>query len=230
MMGILMTFQRLNSEKLSEKAINQIKDLINKGTLKPGDRLPSERDLSLRLGISRGILREALKSLENLGYLSRKPGGGTFIRELMDRNSDSPLSDLLYRITYLDYLEAREMLEQKVVELAIKRASKEDLEELENLVERESSEPTPELVRQFHHKLALTTKNIILSNFMQTNYRLQKDFSVTSGIEGDVKRKMSVWQEHKAILDAIKKRDYKEGRRAVSAHLNNVRRYIEKKQ
>jgi GntR family transcriptional repressor for pyruvate dehydrogenase complex len=224
-----MKFKRLVSEKLSEKAIDQIKGLIDKGNLKPGERLPSERDLSSQLGISRGILREALKTLESLGYLSRKPGGGTFIRELIISNDELPLSDLLKRATYFDYLEAREMLEQKVVELAIERASQKELEELENILNLlEDANPTSELVLQFHHKLALTTKNIILSNFMRANYRLQKDFVLTSDVKENIQRRKLIFREHKAILEAIKERNYKKARQAVTDHLNQVRRYTEK--
>jgi GntR family transcriptional repressor for pyruvate dehydrogenase complex len=224
-----MKFKRLVSDKLSEKAIDQIKDLINKGTLKPGDRLPSERDLSTQLGISRGILREALKTLESLGYLNRKPGGGTFIRELIDPNSDLSLSDTLHRISYLEYLEAREMLEQKVVELAIERASPEELKELETIVKLlEKANPTSELVLQFHYKLALTTKNIILSNFMRANYQLQKDFVLAGDVKENDHRKKMIFLEHQAILEAIKERNYKKARRAVTSHLNQVRRFIKK--
>lgn len=223
-----MKFNRLVSDKLSEKAIDQIKGLINKGNLNPGERLPSERDLSSQLGISRGILREALKTLESLGYLNRKPGGGTFIRELSIRNEELPLSDLLKRATYLDYLEVREMFEQKVVELAIERASEKELEELEDLVKLlENSKSTTELVLQFHHKLASTTRNIIMINFMQENYQIHKDFVVTSDVKENELRKKMILQEHLAILNAVKSRNLKEARLAVAAHIGNVRRYIE---
>lgn len=224
-----MKFKRLVSDKLSEKAIAQIKDLINKGTLKPGDRLPSERDLSTQLGISRGILREALKTLESLGYLSRKHGGGTFIRELITPDAELSLTDGLKRATYFDYLEAREMLEQKVVELAIERASREELEELANIVKLlEKANPDSELVLQFHYKLALATKNIILSNFMRANYQLHKDFVLTGDVNENVHRKKTIFREHQAILEAIKERNYKKARRAVTSHLNQVRRFIGK--
>jgi GntR family transcriptional regulator, transcriptional repressor for pyruvate dehydrogenase complex len=222
-------FKHLVSDKLSEKAIVQIKSLIDQGKLKPGQRLPSERELSLQLGISRGILREALKTLESLGYLSRKPGGGTYIRDLINHNYDLSLSDTLIRISYLDYLEVREMLEQKVIQLAIERASQEEIEELENIVKLiENADATSELVLQFHYKLALITKNIILSNFMKANYRLHKDFVLTSSVKENVQRRKRIFREHQAILEAIKERDYEKARQAVTAHLNQVRHFLRK--
>jgi GntR family transcriptional regulator, transcriptional repressor for pyruvate dehydrogenase complex len=225
-----MKFRRVNADKLSEKTIAQIEGMINKGLLKPGDRLPSERELSLKLGISRGILREALKTLESLGYLTRKPGGGTFIRELTYRNNEQALSDSLKHATYLDYLAAREMLEQKIVELAIEQASDAELEEIENTIHLvEKGEVTSEVVLQFHYKLALTTRNVILSNFMQSNSELHKNFVITVGFEDDEDRKKHILREHKAILEAIKERNREKAVKAVTAHLDNARKYIEKK-
>lgn len=228
-----MKFIRLNSDTLSEKTIDQIKGLINKGMLKPGDRLPSERDLSLELGISRGILREALKTLESLGYLSRKPGGGTFVRDLADHDHDLVLFDLLKRATYFDYLEVRDVLEPKVVELAIERASDKELDDLENILRRfersKAAFQISEPVLQFHYKLALTTKNIVLSNFMKANYEFQKNFAATVDIEEDIPRRKIVLSEHRAILAAIKARNRGKAILAVADHLKNARDYLDKK-
>lgn len=225
-----MQFQRLGSDKLSEKAIDQITGMINKGLLKPGDRLPCERELALQLGISRGILREALKTLERLGYLSRKPRGGTCIRQLTNHVNGLDIADSLKHATYFDYLETREMLEQKVVELAIKRASDRELEEIDNSLNLlVSSRPTSEIVIQFHYMLALTTKNIILSNFMLTNYQLHKNFVMTTDIDKDENRKKMILAEHKAILDAIKARNLTKAQRAMAVHLNKARHNMQKK-
>lgn len=225
-----MKFKRLNADKLSEKTISQIEGMINKGLLKPGDKLPSERELSLKLGISRGILREALKTLESLGYLSRKPGGGTFIRELQYRNNGLVLSQSLKLATYFDYLEAREMLEHKVIELAIQRASDEELEDVASTIRLlDTSRPTSELVLQFHYRLATTTKNILLINLMQANYQLHINFVNTVDVDLDKDRRAMMLLEHQAILDAVKERNLVKAALAVTAHMDNARQYIEKK-
>jgi len=220
-------FKPLGTEKLSEKAIKQIENLINSGVLKPGDKLPTERELSLELRVSRSILREALKTLEGLGYLYRKTGEGTFVREITDWNSTFFLSDLIKRATFLDYLEAREMLEQKVVQLVIERASDDELKEIDKIISLlEASDLNSESVLQFHHKLALLTKNIVLIKFMLANWELHKNLVLASNVEEDEGREQSVAHEHKAILEAIKQRDVEKARLAVLTHLGNVRKHL----
>ena len=220
-------FRPLGSEKLSEKAITQIENLINTGVLKPGDKLPPERELSLELQVSRSILREALKTLEGLGYLYRRTGGGTFVREVNDWNSGLFMSDLIKRATFLDYLEAREMLEQKVVQLVIERASDKELMEIDEIISLlESSEYNTELVLQFHHKLALLTKNIVLIKFMLTNWELHKNLVIANNVSIDEGRTKTVAREHKAILTAIKERNKAKAQQAVLTHLNNIRRHL----
>jgi GntR family transcriptional regulator, transcriptional repressor for pyruvate dehydrogenase complex len=220
-------FKPLGTEKLSEKAITQIEDLINKGVLKPGDKLPPERELSLELHVSRSILREALKTLEGLGYLYRRTGGGTFVREISDWNSGLFLSDMIKRATLLDYLEAREMLEQKVVQLVIERASDEELKEIDKIIALlEGPELNSELVLQFHHKLALMTKNIVLIKFMLANWELHKNLVIANNVVMDEGRTKTVAREHKAILTAIKERNVEKARQAVLTHLNNIRKHL----
>jgi GntR family transcriptional regulator, transcriptional repressor for pyruvate dehydrogenase complex len=220
-------FRPLGSEKLSEKAMSQIENLINTGVLKPGDKLPPERELSLELHVSRSILREALKTLEGLGYLYRRTGGGTFVREVNDWNSGLFMSDLIKRATLFDYLEAREMLEQKVVQLVIERASDNELKEIEEIISLlETSEYSTELVLQFHHKLALLTKNIVLIKFMLTNWELHKNLVLANNVTEDEGRRQIVVNEHKTILKAIKERNLDKAQRAVLTHLSNVRKSL----
>jgi GntR family transcriptional repressor for pyruvate dehydrogenase complex len=220
-------FKPLGTEKLSEKAITQIENLINTGVLKPGDKLPPERELSVELQVSRSILREALKTLEGLGYLYRRTGGGTFVREISEWNNGLFMSDLIKRATLLDYLEAREMLEQKVVQLVIERTSDEELKEIDKIISLlEGPELNSELVLQFHHKLALLTKNIVLIKFMLANWELHKNLVIANNVSVDESRTRTVVREHKAILTAIKERNVEKAQQAVITHLNNVKKHL----
>ena len=220
-------FKPLDTEKLSGKVITQIENLINSGVLKPGDRLPPERELSLELRVSRSILREALKTLEGLGYLYRQTGNGTFVREINAVDSAFFMSDLIKRATFLDYLEAREMLEQKVVQLVIERASDDELKEIDKIISLlEASELNSESVIQFHHKLALLTKNIVLIKFMLANWELHKNLVLATNVEEDEGREKSVANEHKAILEAIKQRNVEKAQLAVLNHLGNVKNHL----
>ena len=225
-----MKSERLVSDRLSEKAINQISDLINKGALKPGDRLPSEGELSAQLGISRGTLREALKTLESVGYLSRKPGGGTYIRELSVADNSMALSDSLKLDTYADYLEVREMFEQKVVELAIMRASDRELEDVASTLHLlENSRPVSDIVLQFHFRLALAAKNHALVNLMRSNYRSHTNMVAAIDVDLDTVRRQMILKEHEAVIKAVQERDLEKARKAVSDHLRNARKYMEKR-
>ena len=220
-------FRPLDSDKLSGKAISQIEGLINSGALKPGDKLPPERELATQLRLSRSILREALKTLEGLGYIYRKPGGGTFVRDVANWNSGLYLSDLIKRATFMDYLEAREMLEQKVVELVIERATDEELDEVEGIVDLlEKSDLSTELVLQFHHRMASLTRNIVLVKFMLTNWELHKNLVMTNNVNFDEGRRQTVLAEHSAILSAVRQRNVKKAQQAVLDHLNGVRKNL----
>ena len=219
-------FKPLGRNKLTDKAIAQVEDLINNGTLKPGDRLPPESEMSLQLNVSRSILREALKTLECLGYISRRPGGGTFVHNVTEWKNGALLTDLLKRAAYLDYLEAREMLEQKVVELVIERATDKELDDFERFVsEFEDSDTYSEVMMQFHYKLASLTRNAVLINFMLINWELHKHFSLISDENPDQDRRRAVIEEHRAMLDAIKQRNVRKAQQAVLDHLRGVRLY-----
>ncbi|MEO1308417.1 MAG: GntR family transcriptional regulator, partial [Pseudomonadota bacterium] len=76
-----MPFQKISSEKLSEAVVRQIEALILQGLLRPGERLPAERELSERLGVSRPSLREALAHLQEVGLLTSKVGSGVYVAD-----------------------------------------------------------------------------------------------------------------------------------------------------
>jgi len=73
-------FKPIRPKKLSEEIVSQIKDLISNGELKPGERIPSERELAAFLGVSRPSVREAIMVLEAMGFLESRQGGGNFVR------------------------------------------------------------------------------------------------------------------------------------------------------
>ncbi|QUL98163.1 MAG: FadR family transcriptional regulator [Candidatus Fermentithermobacillus carboniphilus] len=221
-----MEFKKLTTQKLPDKVKEQFVELIKNGVLKPGDRLPPERDLAGHLGVSRGVLREALQVLEAHGYITRKPGGGTYVRELGDQLVGiDGLCDKLKQATFMDLLEAREAIEEKAVQLAIQRASDEDLAQMESiLAQAKQGAGTPELDRAFHLCIASATKNVVITNFMSANLELIKDItSQTHRLPG---RSDEMIKEHEKILNAIRHRDPLAARAAVLEHLTNVRNAV----
>ena len=88
-------FQPIKPKKISEEIVEQIKHLISSGDLKPGERIPSERELATMLGVSRPSVREAIMVLEAMGFLESRQGGGTYVRSLTESTIADPLSNIV---------------------------------------------------------------------------------------------------------------------------------------
>jgi DNA-binding FadR family transcriptional regulator len=126
-----MSFKIIKRESTLEVIVQQIKDQIKKGILKPGEKLPSERKLADLLRVSRASIREAIQSLAFSGYIEVNQGKGTFITESAVKydeicNFFSRLSD--YSLNYL--MEVRIMLEGEFARLATLRATKDEIDEI----------------------------------------------------------------------------------------------------
>ena len=223
-----MEFKVFKSENLSNRVANEIIHMIELGKLKPGDKLPTETLLAGQLGVSRGILREALTVLQYKGYISRKPKDGTYIRDLQDYNyiNESILGSLK-KASYRDLLEMRESLEQKIVELAIKRAKDEEIANIEQYLEdaEKSSSYSSIIDYKFHSKLAELSKNILLINFINLYYDLIDELGESS-LKNE-NRRHEVLEEHKNIIQAIKKRNIEDARKKIVYHLGMVEKSVD---
>src|SRR5439155_6197090 len=114
-------------ERIPENIVSQIQQRLERGELKPGDQLPSERVLAEQLQVSRPSVREALRSLELLGVTESRPGGGTFMRIASPDALLRPLTALTRAHDIEDILEVRALLEPALAELAARRANDEDV-------------------------------------------------------------------------------------------------------
>jgi GntR family transcriptional repressor for pyruvate dehydrogenase complex len=217
-------FKQLKSEKLSEKVANQIVKLIETGELKPGDKLPAEDIFSEQLGISRGILREALALLQFQGLISRKPKDGTYIRELPqhDHITESIVSSLK-DATYRELIEIRESLEQRIVELAIERASDEEIQQIQEYLNKLIVDDNSYRIadHNFHLKVAELSKNVLLINFIDSYYGLIEEFGQRSNRNSE--RRLEVIEEHKKIINSIEIRDVEQAKTAVGHHLRRIK-------
>lgn len=220
-----MEFKRMKPERLSDKVIKEIQKMIEQGQLKPGDKLPSETEFATTIGVSRGILREALTILESQGYVSRKPKDGTYIRELSKKEySSTTIIEVFKKASYMDLLEMRESLEQKIVELAIERATDEEILDIEKKVKKLSDEKDNDKGlkdQEFHLSIAILSKNTIMINFLNIYYDLIKD--IASATLDEPKRLDQVIKEHMDIIEAIKNRDVEAAKEAALYHLNKVK-------
>lgn len=151
-----------------------IKKEIKEGRLKPGDKLPSERELVKKLDVSRSSVREAIKSLTIMGYLETIKRKGTFICEKYTKNkyANSQLNSILNRAPIFDLMEVRVFLEEKFISLAIKRAVDEDIEKLNKALEKMKT-PSHDIDNffegdlEFHFALAEATHNIVIIELMK---------------------------------------------------------------
>ena len=214
----------IKSEKGYKIIMKQIKDIVKSGELKRGDKLPSERELALRLNVSRTSVREAIKALETLGLVESKHGGGNYIKNDFEDILLEPLSIafMLLGSNNSEILELRKVIEPEVASMAAKNSTENEIKELENIIEKLSnttdSKICASLDKEFHYVIAKASKNHLLSTIV---------FSVSSLIEEYIdESKMyeidreKVINDHKIILEAIISHDSKKAFIESKNHLN----------
>ncbi|RMF47458.1 MAG: FadR family transcriptional regulator, partial [Deltaproteobacteria bacterium] len=136
-------FKPIRPKKISEEIVEQIRNLISEGQLKPGDRVPSERELASVLGVSRPSVREAIMVLEAMGLVESRQGGGTYVRSLTESSLADPLTSMVEKNPKMlyDLAEVRMGIETWSAYLAAQRATEEDIARIEELfreMERQS--------------------------------------------------------------------------------------------
>ncbi len=169
------SFQPVKSKKIYEEIVAQIKDLIAKGGLNPGDRLLSERELAEKLAVSRASVREALRTLELMGLVEIRTGEGTFVREASTDAFVHPLAAILAleRGTFHQVYEVRRIIESACAHLAAERVTPKELMEMEAALRQMEEDMDQGRLgdladTRFHLAIAEATHNPILATLMQT--------------------------------------------------------------
>jgi GntR family transcriptional repressor for pyruvate dehydrogenase complex len=222
-------FKPIRPKKLSEEIVSQIKNLISNGELKPGERIPSERELASILGVSRPSVREAIMVLEALGFLESRQGGGTFVRSLTERSMADPLASMVERRDprMLHALtEVRMGLETWSAYLAAKRAEDSEIEHLRELYEVMVEQAAnggwdPEIDARFHYAITAASHNTLQIHVLDT---IQSLFQATImaalsefySKEGYLELLLN---HHREILEAIADRDPERARENMTVHL-----------
>jgi len=219
-------FKSIKHIKVSDEIISQIKSKISEGMLKPGDRLPPERELVKEFGVSRPSLREALNSLVAMGFLEVK-GKRTFIKSVASESMQDPLSLLIKTDTQkiFDLIEVRKAIEAWSAFLAAQRATGEDIKQLENILEEmgkayEQGRSWEKQDADFHLGIAQATHNTIQTHMMSTIYDLLKE-SIAKVFKDRVKVK-KLLDHHYQIFSAIKNHSPEKAREKILEHLNYV--------
>lgn len=222
-METTLSFTPVRNERLSDKVVAQILAMIHDGEIKPGQKLPSEVLFSEKFAVSRGVIREAMIQLQALGYIRRKTKDGTFIQKDVIEKLSKPVSDALKEATFGDLLDFRDSLESRMVEIIIDRASDEEIEDLQNSLDADSSKLTGQfsLDHYFHYKLAQASRNIFYMHFIDTYYDLIEELASANKKQAGTVQSIS--EEHMNIVEAIAKRDKQAAHHAMSHHINMVR-------
>lgn len=223
-----MPISMIHNERLSDKVVSQILSMVRDGELKPGDKLPNETLFAGQLGVSRGILRESLTQLQSQGYIRRKPKDGTYIQDdVQHLLINGSMNDLMRKAAYVDLLDFRELLEVRMAERVIDRATDEEIEELYDALEVAATDDYQQrsMDKYFHYRLAVASRNVFFINFIDSYYDLLSDFATRS--RRDQRRRDQILLEHTAIADAISHRDKVAAARAVRHHMRMVIRKVE---
>src|SRR5712691_5925592 len=215
--------------RVSATIARRIQKQIAGGKLAPGEKLPAERDLARRLSVSRVSVREAYRSLEEIGLLVTKRGaeGGAFITDVDHEPVTRSLSLMLRlgRTSHEELTEARLLLEPPVARLAALRANAEDIRLLEELVSKQEQaikgNGNPRRYDlQFHRLVAQCTKNLPLIIMMNSLADLALEAFARIDIDRDVKR--HVIDFHVRVLDAIRRRDGDTAYAEMLRHVHDV--------
>ena len=228
-----MPFQKVEPEKLSSAVIRQIEDLILRGILRPGERLPSERELSERLGVSRPSLREAIAALQEDGLLASKAGAGIFVADVLGSAFSPALTSLFARNgeAVFDCLAFRRDMEGLAAERAARLASDTDLQVIDAVYRKMeaahskcSAEDEAQLDADFHLAIIEASHNVIMLHMMRSMYQLLRE-GVFYNRQIMFKQRTTrdvLLAQHGKINAALQTRDPIGARDAVAAHLNYV--------
>ncbi|WP_347310892.1 FCD domain-containing protein [Defluviimonas sp. SAOS-178_SWC] len=228
-----MPFQKVEPEKLSHSVVRQIERLILQGVLRPGERLPSERELAERLGVSRPSLREAVADLQTAGLLTTRAGAGVYVAEVLGSAFSAALIRLFasHDEAVFDYLSFRRDLEALAAERAARLGSDTDIEVVDTIFRKMEAahlkrDPADEarLDAEFHMAIIEASHNVIMLHMMRSMFDLLRQ-GVFYNRQIMFKQRMTrgaLLDQHRAMRDALVSRDPAAARAAVERHLDYV--------
>ncbi|WP_255950681.1 FadR/GntR family transcriptional regulator [Streptomyces odontomachi] len=223
-------FKTVSSSRVSQVIVEQIRMLLKEERLKPGDRLPSERDLCVHFGVSRVTVREALRILEASGLVEIRVGarGGAFVTTPDSRRVGEGLATLLSLspLTAAEVTEARLVFELGIVPLIVERATEEDIEALLALCDQhieamERGEYTMEMSAAFHIQVASSTHNAAIRMLVESFHGpLLMSLRQAQSVEPKMGKLGS--REHRAFVEAVAARDVAGATATMRAHLERT--------
>jgi DNA-binding FadR family transcriptional regulator len=228
-----LVFNQVRQGRISDNIVAQIKKAIFTGIYQPGDKLPPEKELKRLFNVSRVPLREALRSLEEMGLITIRPGvsGGAFVAQMGIKSVSDSLSNMvrLGKITISDIWEFRMLIEPNITRLASERRNDRDIEQMEEMVSiREKavkSRKTPVVSSiDFHQAITRAAKNPLSILIMDTiGEILTEEFKKFNFSVAD---HQSIIKYHREILDCLKKRKSQKVGDIIYSHLMDVKKRL----
>lgn len=229
-------FSPIKNTKVYEQVIAQIKSMIVNGTLKSGDKLPSERELVEHLQVSRPSIREALRALQTTGLIECKQGEGNYISQSFENTLFEPLSIMfmLQESNPEKIIEVRKVIEVETAAIAAEKITDEELESLHELIKALKNSTyendNSKLDKKFHYQIAQASGNVIILNILNAISLLIDSFieGTRKNILVDEKNKEVLVTQHTNIYEALKNHDSQKASEAMRKHLDFANKYITK--
>jgi GntR family transcriptional repressor for pyruvate dehydrogenase complex len=220
-------FDNLKRSSTVERIVENIITLIKKQSLKVGEKLPAERQLCEMIGISRPVLREALKALQVMNIIDIRQGAGAYIKSLEPEDVIEHL-DIVFHLDsslYRDLYESRRILEAGIAALAVKHITDEEIALIEKNIEEAEACLDDEMLfyekdLELHDLILKASGNRVMPIFMQSINKLSLLLRKKTNAMPNIRR--NTIRDHGQILLALKKRDQKEAARSMERHITNV--------
>ena len=236
-----MPFQKVQPEKISASVVRQIEQLILRGILSPGERLPAERELAERLGVSRPSLRDAISELQDRGLLASRAGSGVFVADVLGSAFSPALIQLFasHHEAVFDYLSFRRDMEGLAAERAARLGSDYDLQVIQACFDKMEAAHTPSpsptmseedanLDAQFHSAIIDASHNVVMLHMMRSMFDLLREgvFYNRKIMFHQHTSRSVLLEQHRAINAALQARDPIAARAAVETHLDYVQQAL----
>lgn len=228
-------FSTIRTSRIPDEVYRQIVALISSGRLKPGEKLPSEREMAAEFGVSRQSVREALSKARSMGLIEIRQGEGSFVLSTVGESMGSPLKVILEEQAerIFEFLEIRKLVEGWCAQRAAREAKGEDLEKMKEILQRmRKSNPAQKewesLDVAFHLAIAEASHNVIALHVMEALKESFDSFFVFRKALKTTEREDLLWQHHHEIFQAIEKGDPTLARERIIKHLDFIGEKIKK--
>ncbi|HVN25408.1 MAG TPA: FadR/GntR family transcriptional regulator [Syntrophorhabdales bacterium] len=223
----------VKSPKITDLIVEQIREMILAGKIKPSEKLPAERELGIQFRASRIAVREALKSLEAAGLVTVRQGLGAFVAETDSRTMSASLYSILriQNVSITELEEARVVFEPTIARLAAKQITQQDIDLLQENIDKTESLLTSHasataLNLEFHSLVAAATHNKVVELTMRTMLEVATEMTIETSKHFEERLKISqqAVKDHRDILKALRRKDPDEAYKSMLKDVVRVQR------